>query len=267
MRLMTKFTLLLAATVPLMSCGGGGGGGTAPVAMRDATIGINAANGALVSQALSGVPVFFPEGVTALGTVEPTTLTVTNTGEGTPTFSIDFGIFVATGELGFGSCKFNIKKTEIKADTPTVEVNAETGELLLGTPQPGVTVLSIPARFLSSQYIPPFVRLTLPVATGRAMTMVRGPRNYDGRILAAAPITDPTALEIEPCAFTLATAGRLADGTLQNIEVSVTLGSTRSPPAKTTITIEPNGDILITQPNGRTQRISGVPTGLITGLS
>lgn len=114
-----KYALASVAVATLVACGGGGGGGGGTVAAgSDVTVGISAANGAQIIKALDTLALNYANGVPDFGTVAPTTLTIADTASATPTFNIASGVFAATGEVGFGSCKFVVKTSTFPGGHP-----------------------------------------------------------------------------------------------------------------------------------------------------
>lgn len=113
-----KYALASLAVATLVACGGGGGGGTL-AAGSDVTVGIDATNGAQIIKALDNLALNYADGVDAFQTKgTPTSLTIANTGSATPTFNIASGTFAATGEVGFGSCKFVVKTSTFPGGHP-----------------------------------------------------------------------------------------------------------------------------------------------------
>src|SRR5687768_2605783 len=141
-----KYALASVAAATLMACGGGGSGGGTLAAGADTTVGLNAANGAQIVKALDNLDLSYANGVNDFGTNGvATTLTIADTATATPTFNIASGIFAATGEVGFGSCKFVVKTSTFPAlhplsvgqtitVTPCELVAATSGQAASGVP-------------------------------------------------------------------------------------------------------------------------------------
>lgn len=104
-----KYALASVALATLVACGGGGGGSSGTtVAGVDTVVGITAANGVQMVRALEALALTYTNGVADFGTVAPTTVIISDTATGSPTFRIESGGLVAPGTLSFGSCIFTI---------------------------------------------------------------------------------------------------------------------------------------------------------------
>ncbi|MBA2964810.1 MULTISPECIES: hypothetical protein [Ramlibacter] len=107
----------LTAVAFVAACGGGGGGGTTTsVAGSNVAMAVNATTGAVITQTFNGDPLVFASGINAGGMSipGPATLTITDTGGNSQSFSISAaGGVTATGAMSYGSCKFTITASTI----------------------------------------------------------------------------------------------------------------------------------------------------------
>jgi hypothetical protein len=120
MKRISKLVASLAAVAFISACGGGGGGGgagtTTSVAGSNVAMAVNATTGAVITQTFNGDPLVFASGINAGGMSipGPATLTITDTGGSTQSFSISgAGGVTATGAMSYGSCKFTITASTI----------------------------------------------------------------------------------------------------------------------------------------------------------
>jgi hypothetical protein len=117
MKRIYKLVAALSAATALVACGGGSGGSdaTTQVAGGNVALAINAATGTVLTKTFSGDPLEFVAGINAGGFVVPgpATLTITDTGGNTQTFTVSAGGGVAAGAMSYGSCKFTISSSTI----------------------------------------------------------------------------------------------------------------------------------------------------------
>jgi hypothetical protein len=118
MKRISKMLASLVAVAFVTACGGGGGAGgeSTSVASGNVAMAVNASTGAVITQTFNGDPLVFAAGINAGGMniPGPATLTITDTGGNTQSFSISgAGGVTATGAMSYGSCKFTITASSI----------------------------------------------------------------------------------------------------------------------------------------------------------
>jgi hypothetical protein len=119
MKRVLKLVAAMSAVTVLFACGGGGGGGgqTVPVVASDLKLAVSPATGAAIVKAIDD-QVFTFSAVPVFGTSNTTTVAI-NGDQATPTFNIsEAGGGTASGDLGFGSCIFQITQSTFPASHP-----------------------------------------------------------------------------------------------------------------------------------------------------
>jgi len=105
-------TLFSAA---LVACGGGDSAAVSTAVVSDLVVPITASTVAAVAG--TSTPMVFPSGVTAFGTAQPVTLTLSGS-SATPAFSIETASAKASGVTTFGSCIFTVTSSTFPASSP-----------------------------------------------------------------------------------------------------------------------------------------------------